>query len=94
MKDALYGQHFPSNDAIIAAVKLWVIPTAADFFMRSMQALVHHWKKCRANDGDYAQKQFCSWESALSNNVIVLFVSVVVSMEINRRRYFWSHPCN
>ena len=33
---------------------------------------------------------FCSWEFALSNSVITLFVFVVVSMEINRRHYFWS----
>jgi len=33
---------------------------------------------------------FCSWEFALSNSVIVLFVSVVVSMEIKRRHYFRS----
>ena len=33
---------------------------------------------------------FCSWEFALSNSVIVLFVSVVVSMETNRRHYFQS----
>ena len=31
---------------------------------------------------------FCRWEFALSNTVIVLSVSVVVSMEINRRHYF------
>ena len=35
---------------------------------------------------------FCSWEFALSNSVIVLFVSIVVSMEINRRHYFRSGP--
>jgi len=33
---------------------------------------------------------FFSWEFALSKGVIVLFVSVVVSMEINRRHCFWS----
>ena len=33
---------------------------------------------------------FCNWKFALSNIVIMLFVSVVVSMEINRRHYFWS----
>jgi len=38
-----------------------------------------------ANGGDYAEK-LCF--VALSNSVIVLFVSVVVSMEINRRHYF------
>ena len=33
---------------------------------------------------------FCSYEFALSNSVIVFFVSIVVSMEINRRHYFRS----
>ena len=36
---------------------------------------------------------FCSWGFALSNSVTVLFASVVVSMEINRRQYFWSNLC-
>ena len=32
--------------------------------------------------------EFCSWEFVLSNSVLLFFVSVIVSMEINRRRYF------
>jgi len=28
-----------------------------------------------------------------SDSVIVLFVSVVIFMEINRRHYFWGDPC-
>ena len=36
------------------------------------------------------QSLLCSWEFTLSNSVIVLFVSVVVSMEMKRSRYFWS----
>jgi len=56
-----------------------------------MQALVHRWPKCTAIGGDYVNKMvFCSQEFALSNSVIVLFVSIVVSMEINRRHYFRS----
>ena len=34
---------------------------------------------------------FCSWEFALSSRVTELFVSVVLSMEINRRHYSWSN---
>jgi len=34
---------------------------------------------------------FRCWEVTLSNSVIVLFVSVIVSMEINMRRYFRSN---
>ena len=35
---------------------------------------------------------FCSWEFVLSNSVIVLFVSVIVSKEISKRHYFQSDP--
>ena len=38
----------------------------------------------------YWQILFCSWEFALSNSVIVLFV-LVVSTEINKRYYFQTH---
>jgi len=56
MKDGLCGQHFPSNDAIVRAVKQWATSTGADFYKRSMQALVHHWRKCIANVGYYVKK--------------------------------------
>jgi len=41
MKDGLLGQHFPSDDAITAAVKQWVTSAGADFCKGGMQALVH-----------------------------------------------------
>jgi hypothetical protein len=41
MKDGLRGQHFPSYDAIVQAVKQWATSTGADFCERGMQALVH-----------------------------------------------------
>jgi hypothetical protein len=44
MKDRLHGQHFPDNDAVIAAVRKWVASAGADFYERSMQALVHRWR--------------------------------------------------
>jgi hypothetical protein len=52
MKDGLRGQHFPDNDAVIAAVTKWVASAGAGFYERSIQALVHRWRKCIANGGD------------------------------------------
>ena len=75
---------------IIATVKQWIISAGADFYMCGMQALVHCWQKHIAYGGDHWKIVFCSWEFALSNSVIVLFTSVIVSMEINRRHCFWS----
>jgi len=69
----------------------WATSTGADFYTHGMQALVHCWWKCIANGGDYTEKQlFCSWGFALSNTIVVLFVSITVVMEINRRHYFLS----
>ena len=52
MKDGLCGQHFPSNNAIIRAVKQWATSAGADFLKGGMQALVHRWQKCIANGDD------------------------------------------
>ena len=60
-KNRLCGKHFPSNDAIIAAVKQWVTSAGADFYEHVMQTLVHGWQKCIANGDDWAEKiVFCS----------------------------------
>ena len=40
------------NNDIIAAVKQWVASAGAHFYECDLQALVHCWWKCRANDGD------------------------------------------
>jgi len=56
MKDGLRGQHFPSNDAVVRAVKQWATSAGADFYECGMQALVHRWRKCIANGGDYVEK--------------------------------------
>lgn len=88
------GQHIPSNDAVIADVKYCVTSLGADFYKYNMQVLVHHWVKCITNSGDYVEKiVFCSREFAVSNNVTVLFVPIVVSTEMNRRHYFQKKPC-
>ena len=54
-----------------------------------MLALVHCWWTCIANGGDCVEKQCFVAENFLYS-VFVLFVSVVVSIEINRRHCFWS----
>ena len=56
MKDGLRGQHLPSNNAVVRAVKQWATSTGVDFYECSMQALVHRWRKCIANGGDYVEK--------------------------------------
>ena len=55
-----------------------------------MQPLVHTADKKVQLVVVTVEKYFSKSEFALSNNVIVLFVSVVVSMEISGRHYFQS----
>ena len=54
----------------------------------SSLAKVHHqwWLPCW-------KIVFCCWECAPSNTATVLFVSVVVSMEMNKRHYFQGDLC-
>ena len=69
-----------------------VASTGADFYKHFMQALIHHWWKLCSYWWWLCWKiVFCCWGLVLSNTV-TLFVSVVISTEINRRYYFWSAP--
>ena len=56
MKNGLHGQHLPSSNTIITALKQSVTSAGADFHECSMQALVHYWWKCIANSGDHVEK--------------------------------------
>jgi hypothetical protein len=55
IKAALLG-HFPSNDAVVRAVKQRATSAGADFYDLDMQALIHSWRKCIASGGDYVEK--------------------------------------
>jgi len=60
--------------------------------------LVHHWWKCITNGSDCVEKRSSVDENlSVSNSVIVLFGSIIVSMEINRRHCFQNNlrlePC-
>jgi len=55
MKDGLHGQHFPSYDAVVWAVKQWATSTGAGFYEQGMETLVRCWRKCIANGGDYVE---------------------------------------
>lgn len=55
MKNGLRVQHFPDYGAVIAAVSMWVASAGADFYERSMQALVHPWQKCITSGDGYVE---------------------------------------
>jgi hypothetical protein len=57
MKDGLRVQHFPSYDAVVRAVIQWATSAGEDFYEHGMQAVVHRWRECIANGGDYVEKQ-------------------------------------
>ena len=75
----------------ISAVATVGHSSGADFYGCTMQALVHWWQKWMADGVDCTEKECSAAELALSNSIILLFVSVVISMEINRRHYFWNN---
>ena len=38
----MHGKHFPSRDAVIAAMKQWVTSAGTNFYEYAMHGLVHH----------------------------------------------------
>ena len=73
-------------------MKLWVTSPCADFNERNMKALIHHWRNCIADGGDYVEK-WCFVAENLLYQIVLLysFASLAVSMEPNRRHYFQSY---
>ena len=65
------GQHFPSNDTILAAVRQWGTSVGADFYENGMQALVHGRWKSVADDGDCVEKQCFVAENLLYQIVLL-----------------------
>ena len=60
----------------------WVTSACVDFCDFNLLTLIYSWWKCIANGGDHVENKCSVAENLLCQ--IVLFVSVVVSMEINR----------
>ena len=87
MKDKLHRQNFPN---IMKAVKTLVASSVANFHEHSRQALLYHWWKYITSIGDYVKN--CNKKLVLSNGIIVLYISMMISIEINKRHYFWSTP--
>ena len=59
----------------------------AGFYKHSMQAIMHCWWKCTTNGGDCVEKD-CFVAKNLIYQTVLLHS---LSMEINRRHYFWSN---
>ena len=92
----------------VSTVREWVVSFSSgdsnngsafagtDYLEYGMQALVHLWWKRIASGDDCTEKCFVVENLFLRSSVIVIFVLVVASMEINRRHYFWSnlHRCD
>lgn len=62
------------------------------------QVALHHYQPIKCNVfwkwwWIWEKIVFCIWKLALSSNVIGLHVSVVVSMELNRKHYLWNISC-
>jgi hypothetical protein len=56
MKDGLRGQDLADNNVVIAAVRKCIASADDNFYERSMQTLVHRWRKCIASGGDYVER--------------------------------------
>ena len=72
--DGLHGQHFPSNDTIIAAAKQWVTSAGVGLYEHGMQALVHCWRKCITNGGVYVEEECFVAENLLYQIVLLCFL--------------------
>jgi hypothetical protein len=51
MKDGLYEKYFAADDAVIVAIRKWLLKTDRNFYKREIQASVQRWSKCIKSGG-------------------------------------------
>jgi hypothetical protein len=56
MKEGLHGKHFTDDDAVILAVKKWLLEADRNFYERGMEVLVQWWRKRVQSGGEYVEK--------------------------------------
>lgn len=56
LKNRLSGQHFGSDDDVIAAADAYFDTLEESFYAEGIRALQHRWRKCADLQGDYVEK--------------------------------------
>jgi len=77
MKDGVNGQHFPSNDAVTAAVKQWFTSIGTDFY----EHMMHTGENAQLMVGDYVEEKHTVVENLVYQRLLFCFLSVVVCTE-------------
>jgi hypothetical protein len=57
MKEGLHGHLYDSNEEVERIVRTWMKKEIVEFFHDGFQKLVHRWKNCVENGGDYVEKE-------------------------------------
>ena len=56
LKKHLKGNHYDSDEEVIAAVRQWCREQLPEFFADGIRQLVRRWQLCIDRDGDYVEK--------------------------------------
>ena len=56
LKKHLKGNHYDSDEEVVAAVRQWCWEQSPEFFADGIRQLVRRWQLCVDRDGDYVEK--------------------------------------
>ena len=56
LKKHLKGNHYDSDEEVVAAVRQWCRKQSPEFFADGIRQLVRSWQLCVDRDGDYVEK--------------------------------------
>ena len=56
LKKQLKGNHYDSDEEVIAAIRQWCREQLTEFFADGIRQLVRRWQLCIDRDGDYVEK--------------------------------------
>ena len=67
LKKHLKGNHYDSDEEVVAAVRQWCREQSPEFFADGIRQLVRRWQLCVDRDGDYVEKINMRCEAEVSS---------------------------
>ena len=94
LKKHLKGNHYNSDEEVVAAVRQWCREQSPEFFADGIRQLVRRWQLCVDRDGDYVEKQNMRCVAEVSSFNLIIYICTMKNKKkvMTKRNLLFSPP--